>query len=133
MGVLIFQWVFIALVALSFVYKLVYLYRRRRKEKWISRQPVQRVRAKVVDFRLRTRAVAIGGGVGSKGDSNRPALERRYIGTFELEDGSTVELEMPKGKPEHKGKEIVLEYRGDRFVDYQGIKKRKNKRKRGRF
>jgi len=99
MGVLIFQWVFIALVALSFVYKLVYLYRRHRKEKWISRQPVQRVRAKVVDFRLRTRAVTIGGGVGSKGIQTDLRLSTGTSARLHWRTGAQSNWKCPKESP----------------------------------
>ena len=138
-GVLIFQWVFIALFVAGIVDMAVLLGKRRRREKWIAGQPAQRVHARVIRFRETERWIS--GGVrvsGSGGRACDPIQLRQTLGLFELADGSAVELEMPKGKPLYldEGLEIMLEYQGDRFLGYQRLtprKIRKNKKKRRRF
>lgn len=136
-GVLIFQWVFIALFVAGIVDMAVLLWKRRRREKWIAGQPAQRVHARVIRFRETERWISGGVSVGRSGTRN-PIQLRQTLGLFELADCSAVELEMPKGKPLYldEGLEIMLEYQGDRFLGYQRLtprKIRKNKKKRRRF
>ena len=130
-GILVFQWAFIGLFVVCIADMAIVLIRRTRREKWIERQPVQRVHARVIALHEKERVVS--------GLRKRRDVVVRHIrwttGVFELQDGSTVELEIPKDKTEwlRKGQDILLEYQGDRLVRYQRLTPHKNKETHRRF